>query len=364
MTIERWRTVDRSDPDFVALLRGSAPGLAYRALPRRSLNVGGEEERVTFEIVPLDEIERPNALAIALHSLRPETLVLSLGPLLAALAHLTLALGKAVDFGFAAFAVCGVLLFHASINLLNDYVDHMSGADRVNSIGGSRAIQRGWARASDFRAWGLALLSGAFVCGAGIASQKTIASIPVGACALGAAYYLTWGKSSSRRRAGVREAAVFALGGPLLTSGFIASASENAQAALAFSTLALGAAFGFSALLYGTLGNFESLMRDSLARVGTLASRLGFDSAKKLIAASAALATATSFIYSVRSGFFPWLAPMVAAVALTCWRAARAAIQAPSPLSSALRGARNRALYVHWALAAGSIAGLVAASFL
>ena len=365
--MERWKTSSKGDGDFRALLDGTF-SVTHRALPRRSLNVGALIEEVTFEIVPVDEIELPNALAIALHCLRPATLILSLGPLLAAFAHLAW-LRQPVEPAFASLALLGVLLFHASLNLLNDFADHMNGADRVNSLGGSRAIQRGWARAVSFKAWGLALLTAALVDGLGLSIARPLLLLPLGACSLGAGYYLTLGKAHRPRIAGAREAATFALGGPLLVSGFASAASiggwsTGAAVAALPSTLALGCAFGCSALLHGTLGNLESLMRDSLNGAGTLVAKLGFDRTKTLVVSAAVLTTALALAYAAASGAFVWLLPMALATASASVLAARPAALATSPLSSSLRGARARALTVHWAVALGVVVGLACARLL
>lgn len=366
VALERWRTASKNDADFARLLDGTFSS-DHRALPRRSLNVGGPSEEATFEIVPLAELERPHPLAIALHSLRPETLALSLGPLIATAAYVFW-LRLPIDLGFAALAFLGVLLFHASLNLLNDYADHLSGADRVNALGGSRAIQRGWARAISFRRWGLVLFGLALADGLAVSSQRPLVLLPLGVCALGAGYYLTRARKKGARLVGAREAAAFALGGPLLICGFTLAAVDidlaaNAEFALRASTLALSYAFGFSALLYAVLGQFEGLMQDSLAGTGTLASRLGFDRAKRLIAVAAIGPPGATLLLALSSG--AWIFVLPAVVLATCaagW-AARRALTARSPLSSSLRGIRNRALLVHWALAVGLSVGFAASRF-
>ena len=89
----------------------------------------------------------------ALLSARPQFLTASLFPVLVAGAYVKWYSGS-VDAGLWILTLAGVALLHLGANLFNDYFDHLSGADEINTAfvspftGGSRAIQQGIVSAS------------------------------------------------------------------------------------------------------------------------------------------------------------------------------------------------------------------------
>src|SRR5262245_11697931 len=76
------KTISHCDPEFNSYLDGSFSD-DLRALPVRSLNVDTLNEEVTFEIVPVDEIQKPSRLKIIWLLMRPQSLAFSMGPMLA-----------------------------------------------------------------------------------------------------------------------------------------------------------------------------------------------------------------------------------------------------------------------------------------
>jgi 1,4-dihydroxy-2-naphthoate octaprenyltransferase len=350
--MDRWKTLSRQDPDFLPYLDGTF-SRTHRALPTRSLNVATSREEVTFEIVPVSEIERPSTLAVAWRALRPSSLVLSLGPLLITWLY-AWSRGFAFDFRLALSAVFGVLFFHIGMNLLDDYFDHRRGRDRVNPRAGSRAIQNGWVRARTMRDVGLLAIVVAILCGLPLVLQSPRFLLIIALTTLS----LGLGFSSENVRLkyrGCGEIATFLLAGPLLTAGFSWATSGR----MSWEFAVLGCAFGFTAVIYYHLKNIENIMVDSQANVRTLATRLGFDAAKKLVWFFAALSGLSILIFDWAAGQTGIFVAAFATHALVLIPVARRLVAAPSPLSSELREIRRRGLIVHW-MTTGALAMCIA----
>ena len=161
---ERFKTLSRKDPEFLAYLDGSFSS-RFCALPIRSLNVGTKAEQVTFEIIPRAGLPRPGFVRIARQLIRPTSLVFSMGPMIAVL-FFCVAHGLNVDRLIGVTSFLGVVLFQIAMNLFNDYGDHMKGQDRLRPQGGSRAIQKGWVTATSVKRIAWICLVGAALLGA------------------------------------------------------------------------------------------------------------------------------------------------------------------------------------------------------
>ncbi len=269
------RTVSKSDPDFRALLRGTF-SRELVALPMRSLNVNTSSEVVTFQLVPLQEVERPKSLPLILSLLRIETLAFSLGPVLVALIA-AFRMGYSVQLETSIFAVLSILFFHLSLNLFNDYFDHLKGQDRLNPRGGSRVIQKGWVRAYLVERWAFGFLLVAANLALPIFFEHKLLSVLVslGVLFLGIEY------SSERlglKYRGWSEVIVFILTGPVLSAGIVWAVTGQWSWPIAL----VGTLLGLSSGLHYNLIHFANIMIDAQAGLKTLAVRLGFDKAKSL----------------------------------------------------------------------------------
>ena len=87
-------------------------------------------------------------------------LIVSLIPVTAGSVAATHGSGRPLDWGLMFAALLGAWCYHAGANLLNDYYDHLSGADDINEVrtpfsGGTRVIQEGLLPARSLRnaAW-------------------------------------------------------------------------------------------------------------------------------------------------------------------------------------------------------------------
>ncbi len=129
----------KQDPLFEAHLTGHF-SKTERALPIKSLNVDTETEQITFEIKSKSDIAMPHWLYKWPVVLRFKSMAQVTVPLLLVLAKNLLDetvgdLAKGLLAGFGAIAL------FVGLNLLNDYIDHMRGLDRIYPEAGNRAIQ-------------------------------------------------------------------------------------------------------------------------------------------------------------------------------------------------------------------------------
>lgn len=337
----RFKTISRKDPEFVQLLDGSFSD-QFRALPIRSLNVDTSSEEITFELIPIRDIERPSSSQILLQLVRAPSLILSVGPMLAVF-FFCLAQGLSVQFEFVLSSFLGVLLFHIAVNLFNDYYDHMKGEDRLRGKGGSRVLQKGWLRAVTVKraAWVLLALAG--LCGlpAMIWHFSPVALL----AGLVALFALEFAFQKLRLKYhGWAEIVAFALTGPLLTAGF--TWAITGQVPLA--AWVVGCVFGSMTLLYYHAKNFENIMPDSQAGIRTWATRAGFDASKGFSYFVVALILMSSLSFGFLFASDLKLLPTLIAQVLFLIPLVLRIKSLASPLSSELSGLRLEALKLNW----------------
>lgn len=339
--MSRWITVSRRDPEFTAYLDGSF-SRTHRALPVRSLNVDTNSEEVTFEIVPISEIQRPPLIKVALQAVRASSLLLSAGPMLATFFY---ALSRGYEYSplitFSSFF--GVLAFHMSVNLFNDYGDHMKGRDRVRPRGGSRVIQNGWVAAITLRraAWTLMTIAALFGVPAIFLSTSTIHPVAVIAVLAGLVGLEFAFQKFRLKYRGFAELLAFALTGPLLCLGF--GWAMTGQLVPDFALL--GCIYGAISLMYFHSVNFENIMTDSQAGVSTWATRAGFDSSKSFFYFTAALTVTFALTFAVFFGRdMAWVIALLAIGAMT-YPLIEKVRSVASPLSSALSRLRLNVIW-------------------
>lgn len=333
-----FKTLSHRDPEFSRYLDGSF-SIEQVALPLRSLNVGTQTEEVTFEILDVADVSAPSFLSVTRALVRPSTLILSAGPMVAVLSR-SLAIGRYVHWLLALACFVGVIAFQIATNLLNDYGDHMKGQDRVRPQGGSRAIQRGWIRAHKVKQIAIGLTGFAALCGVP-AILRSPAVIVAGIALL---FTLEVAFQRLRLKArGWAEGLAFLLAGPLLTAGFVWAVTGE----IALGDLTLGCSLGMIALLYLHSANFENIMVDSQAGARTWATRAGFDASLTfyMVVAAACLLTSLAHAY-VDAAFY--LVAVVAIQALFLVRPILRVSKLTSPLSSGLHALRSWALRLSW----------------
>jgi 1,4-dihydroxy-2-naphthoate octaprenyltransferase len=269
-------TLGKNSPEFDSYLRGTFSKVA-RALPVESLNINTDQERVTFQIVPVKEIQKPGFFKIWLKVLRPRSFLMVLFPMFL-IAAKNISDNTIEDSWTMLLSTLGVLFLFAAFTLRNDYVDHMKGFDRIDSELGSRPIQAGWVTAESVRRLAsLCLFVSVF-----LAFPVFIAFPPVilfvGIAAV-ISYLTLYRVQFTFKEFAGGELGILLLVGPLLTSGYELSIAGEVRP----ESLVIGFIWGWMALLPIHLRNLSLILGQSQAGLSNLVTHFGFDKGKKFI---------------------------------------------------------------------------------
>jgi 1,4-dihydroxy-2-naphthoate octaprenyltransferase len=288
-------SVERSDPQFQALLDGSFSKIE-RALPIKSMNVNSAQERVLFQIVPARMLKKPAAWAIVARALRVEKWPLVLVPPILLLSFSPKPL-EVLPWPLILSAVLGAFFLFISVHLYNDYQDHMAGVDRLVSGAGSQIIQKGWVRAIDILRFSQVALTAGIVFGAVAAAQSTYHLWAVAGIALVGILAHSAPKFGLKYR-GWGEWLAFVLAGPALSTGL----EIIAFGMWTWRGLIFGALWGALALVPMLVKNLESIMVDSMTGVSNWVTRLGFDRAVFLIRVWIVLSMGATAFFNIKFG--------------------------------------------------------------
>lgn len=264
-------TLTREDPEFQSFLLGTFSS-NKRALPVETYGPDTARERVTFQIVDVEKLQVPPWWSIYFSSCRPELLVLTMGPAIAAWLNHRQSFSQWTVWSSWA-AVLGVLFLHTAMFLFNDVQDHLKGGDRINRRRGSRVIQKGWVPAYLMRRWAWLnfMLAGLFSIPAFVN-----APIPMLGIGLAAGLSLLVFQRNIGTRFGLCDLALLLLFGPLLTMG-TALASFGSTG---WPDLILGVAFGASTLWAFQIRQFGDLVRSRPEDFHTFLAFIEFDRAR------------------------------------------------------------------------------------
>jgi 1,4-dihydroxy-2-naphthoate octaprenyltransferase len=269
-------TIKKKDVDFEKYLLGTFSNNQV-ALPVQSLNVNTEQEEVTFNIVDSKEIKRPSVISFLVQVLKLRNLILVLLPLLL-VATKNWIDETMYDAVVGLSSAVGALLLHVSINLRNDFIDHVTGLDRIHPQAGSRAIQKGWIRANSVKKMSQAtMIAGVFLGFPALLLYKEVLLVVI--VSLGLGFFGVYFFKSGLKLRRWSEVFSFFLLGPLLTMGFQGALG----APIDFEAVLIGIVTGWFAVYYIHIKNFEMLMINSKAKIENTISRLGFEKSKKLI---------------------------------------------------------------------------------
>lgn len=269
-------TLKKQDKNFTKYLEGSFSN-KYRAVPEQSLNINTVKEQVTFRILPIESVERPNIFVLLFLLFRLDWISLSLGPILATYSFLYNQDIK-IFHKDAFLAILSVVLFHSSIFALNDYRDHINGVDRVNFSGGSQVIQQGWLSAHFVKKLGLILFAFAATIGMFLIFKQPIYLVAVGLFVAFSAFGSSF-LGRGLKALGFGEFVSFFGFGLMLTYGFSRAAAQSHS----WQVLFLGIPLGHLAAVSLQARKLENIMSDAQNGVKNLATRLGFDRAKLLL---------------------------------------------------------------------------------
>lgn len=342
----RFLTLESGDPHLVSLLQGDLPkDMGTDASDLRPILIQSNPDW-TFEFVRKDLLRGPGAFWIWILALRPDSLVLSVGPILGALGWLgaqAQASGQSLDWARALLTITGILALHAAVNLFNDYHDHVRGWDRVRERGGTRVISRGWLRARDVHraAWAslaIAVLAGVPVVVSNLSSGVLLVLF-AGVAVLEFAI-----SHFGLKYKGFAEVAAWMMFGPLLTGGFAWSMTGE----ITWQSLALGMVYGSIALLCFHLKNFERILTDGRAGLRTWPVRAGFDSSKTFTYFVLALISFSMAVLAVLVDPVPERIIPLVVLGFAMGPLATRVRRLESPLASRMRGLHAAGLGLAW----------------
>lgn len=300
----------------------------WRAIPTESLNIHSQKDYFTFRLIPKERVQRPSVFKFIWSTLRLDNLSLSYGGLLCLLT-LMWSLGREVNLYIGFLCFLPILFLHIGMNLFNDYFDHVKGVNRIGSV---KSLQQGWVRAIDLYKWGKVAL----FCGV-ISGVLVLFFIPQPILVIAALSAIGVLEFSSNRLGlkyrGFGELTLFMLTGPLLAFGYSVAVTGK----IALPEFILGNILGLLTLTVIHINNMREIITGSHAGVVNLATRYGFDRAKKIAGFIFILISVLWWFEIVISSrgawaYGPWLIG-VAFLKLTWFRIH----SAQSPVSSQLR---------------------------
>ncbi|UOE99902.1 prenyltransferase [Bdellovibrio reynosensis] len=292
-------TLSKNSPEFESYLLGTF-AKDKRALPVKTLNANSASETVTFRVVPVTSIERPNLMTLVTQTFKVRSFLLVLLPLFLVLTK-NIADQTFLEPITASIATIGVLLAFVAVNLRNDYMDHMKGVDRVLIESGSRAIQKGWVTAAQVKSQSSLLLTLAVASSLPIVFAFPSVAMLI-ASGLFAGLWAQFKKADSFKYQIGGELVLFLLLGPLLTVGYqLAMGAPYDQ-----ESFWLGCVWGWLVLFIVHLRNFVNLMPSAQAGFTNTVTWLGFDKARRLIAVWWLLFILFNFVYHALFAGFYW----------------------------------------------------------
>lgn len=300
-TQRRLITLKKTDADFQRYLMGTFSDLEV-AIPTQSLNLGTQNETVTFEIIPVEEIKRPNYFVYWLHLIKLKSFLFFVFPLFIVLTK-NFVDDRMNDPASLLYTVIGGLLIYAGFNIRQDVNDHVSGFDRVFHATAPKPISKGWISASEasFLSWFLIGI-GLLVCIPSFILQRELVRVAV---ALGAIFIL--GRFASRnsfKTKEVGEIAMFLLAGPGISSAFQVALGSGIDTEI----LAFGVLWGTAVLFLVHLNNFIYLMDSEKLGLENAMIKYGFDRSKKFLILwwMAIIALWIAFHYFYAATYMTW----------------------------------------------------------
>lgn len=241
----------------------------------------------------------PSRAALIFRATRPQYIPTSLVP---ALAGALAAIGVAeAQWALLPIALLALLCVHAGTDVINDVEDAARGVDSAEKIDNSRVFNTGLMSIVEGRRLALAFFAAAFVLGLVLVAIQGPALLLIGILGiLGGAGYSAGPRPL--KFAGLGEASIVFLMGPLMTQGAYTAVTGDA-----FHPPAFWVGFAPGLLIAATVSgnNLSDIPGDRAAGVRTLAVRLGSDRARVLYLALIALTYATLLVVWL-AGLFEW----------------------------------------------------------
>lgn len=244
--------------------------------------------------------------ALALQATRPLYIPTSVIPGLAGLAVAINA--PDTSWWLAPAAIGALLLVHAGTNVINDVEDFARGVDTEDKLDNSRVFNTGLMSLADGRRLAVALFLSGLALGIAIALIQGPAALVLGIVGVAAGYSYSAGPRPLKY-AGLGDATIIPVMGPLLTQGVYTAVTGDVFQAAAFW---VGFAPGLLIAAVLSANNLSDIVDDRAAGVRTLAVRLGFVHARTVFLALLALPYCTVVGVWI-AGLFGWpvLAPLL-----------------------------------------------------
>lgn len=300
--MENFETLERSNPKFKNYLLGNF-SKELVAIPVQSFQINQPDEKITFQILPTAQIRRPSVIKILFQLIRMELLTLTVIPALTVACSLY---NTGYSFWNLSSALFALVFLHASIFCRNDFIDHMSGIDRLHEKGGSQVIQKGWLSAIAVQRLHYLFLTLALIFALPIFIFQTkviLLSIAVAVFGIIGYSHLRWGNWHWV----FGDLAVFLCLGPFLTLGMAWALTLNPI----LLNIVQGFFLGTLALIYVISKQCISMVIDQEAQMTTLPIRIGFDRTKNvlqsLLFASTVMLALFTFYFMAQSPSIPFL---------------------------------------------------------
>lgn len=266
--MEQFITVAKSSPDFDAYMSGRF-SKTHVAIPIQNFDNHIENSRVTFEILERKANTKTRLAAAYFRLMRFELLPLTLGAMLSAVA-----LANGFQNNLVFFMLISLVFVHAGIFALNDYRDYLSGVDRIRKNGGTRVLIGGHVAAFQVKSLSIVLILVGFIFAIPVFLHQPFTFAYALAVAVFALLFI------GKLRAGISS---FLLFGPLLVSGAAIGTGVGVKMLLTKDWLFLSCLGGAMACLYLHARQFSTVFDDHMAKVKTIATRIGFDRTRYLL---------------------------------------------------------------------------------
>lgn len=306
------------------------------ALPLQSLNVGTQDETVTFEIKDQKDIQRPNYFSYWIQLIKLKSYILILVPLFFVIVKNYVDDRFFDPFSLALAAISTLILF-AGMNIRTDVNDHFSGYDRVVPSEVPRPLSLGWITAHEASFLSTVLLVfGTLFSIPVLILQKEALRVAIVILVL---YLLgQFFRKNSFKNQRFGEFVLFILIGPGLCSGYQTALGSGIDTEI----LAFGVMWGFAVLFLLHLNNFSHLLSASKAKIHNTMTKIGFDRAKNflIIWLSVLNVSWVLYHYFYTSVFWSWFA----SITFVFWSIPTAIkiTEIASPVGSDLFAARKR----------------------
>ncbi len=274
-------TLDKTEDRFQDYLLGTF-SKELRAIPVQSLNVHQPANLVTFKILQKKDIVPPFLGMHWIQILKIRNLIMVAFPFFLTIINL-LSVGQQIEWISGTLASLGAFSLLIAVNLHNDYLDHLSGLDRLHPDSRSRVIQKGWVTASQMKNWSYfyGLLGG-------LLGVPSLIKFPqVGFVILAVLLIGLVGLTSYKMGLRYRrwsELSVFFLLGPVLSSGLHFSFGGASLTPEFWKAIIFGTYSGLLSLFYLNIKNYEQIMVNDQARFVNTVSYLGFEKSKWFLA--------------------------------------------------------------------------------